>query len=1167
WRLMFPTAVAGPDATRVVPASAADFAMVSRDGGTATITAGSSSVDITIATAADLIQEPVESFSVELVSGTETGGGPIVGSGLSVSTTMGSAAATIEASDDGGSSGVMSVDMTSTAMAPQSVDEGNAAAFSVQLVRGASTPPDIAASSTNMPTSSVAVDVSYTVSITMQQGGSAADNPMDNLDISGVTDCAGAEVSYTDAADGATIATGCVRIPAGSSSQSFTIGAVFDNLDEGTTAEELVIQLTSVAVPMNSGLQAPEVSSTAADTTRSANINNVNTARTLAIAATTASADEGGDLVFTVTVDGEPVSEAFMVAWTVSAGAADISGETSGMVNFGISSMRTQTQTITLRAADDAESEAAETVTVMLTDPCTSGSVCDVGGRAGLTSAQTPAMQLVTPEANGAIRESDRPVTVQLTAPPTTNLGTAVEGDAADFTVSFAESVTTTAAVEVDWTITFPAVSDSVNPASAADFAATTGTFSIPAGMNTATLSITSTDDAVNEAIERYIVTLSSPRGGGAIAAPVLHATSSGTASISSSDPVRVRLARRAGQSGAVREGNTAEFTVSLSLAVDGSPGAVSGGAICVPFQVDVVSQAPVNTAGTGADIEGVSDCDGNPVTVRLTTLANQVDVASLAEGGVLIPAGQSSADFSIGARFDGVEETANEDMVVEITDPTPRAGAEAATLARESLRTVTVPIENVNSLRTLEVSAATLTGDEDSASMPGGAEAFVSYTVGITGENLAEEVSVTWSLAGADGANLPGATASGQSGLGRNHGGDHEADFGRARIAEAGGGTVNADGISGTLIFPVGAPTTRTVQVPVVQDARNEGAERLTLTVADPCPATGVCMVGGGGGGSTPALQLGAGERAATLPASDPAMLRITRVGSGTVVSGEGITYQVSLGNTFLNGRSVPVVASAPLMVMVPLRVGGADSGQSFTVEVPLGQSSGQATVSDTVLSMALSGQSGRPMLSLGMASVTGAPGPSGSEAMVMAPDPSDPADSANLPAPVQTAAWELTRTGGGAEAPEGGSYEVTFTLRGSDTPAGGLSFDWSIAGSAATDGGAPAVAADFARTAGYACGAAAVGATCTALPSGTVRFTAGNTSQTIAIAVRDDSADNQGEGRGPGGTIRAEGFTLRFTALSGTDVGRVEYAAGSQLPGELQVDIPALRADLSVA
>ena len=80
-------------------------------------------------------------------------------------------------------------------------------------------------------------------------------------------------------------------------------------------------------------------------------------------------------------------------------------------------------------------------------------------------------------------------------------------------------------------------------------------------------------------------------------------------------------------------------------------------------------------------------------------------------------------------------------------------------------------------------------------------------------------------------------------------------------------------------------------------------------------------------------------------------------------------------------------------------------------------------------------------------------------------------------------------------------------------------------------------------------------------------MRFTAGNTSQTIAIAVRDDSADNQGEGRGPGGTIRAEGFTLRFTALSGTDVGRVEYAAGSQLPGELQVDIPALRADLSVA
>jgi len=626
---------------------------------------------------------------------------------------------------------------------------------------------------------------------------------------------------------------------------------------------------------------------------------------------------------------------------------------------------------------------------------------------------------------------------------------------------------------------------------------------------------------------------------------------------------------RRAGQTGTVREGTTAEFTVSLVLATAATPAATSGGDICVEFETTVLSQMPHNDATSGPDLDQVTDCDGAAVAVS-DQFSN---TPSGRNGGVLIPAGQSSATFGIRARFDGVEETSNEDMTVTLAAATSRAGAGSAALpSRDADRSVTVAIENVNSLRTLDVSAAALSGDEDSASMPGGEAAFVNYTIGITGEDLTEEVSVDWSLAGADGANLPGASAAG-SGLARQHGGDHTPDFGRATVVEAGGGTVNANGISGTLVFPVGAaPVARTVRVPLMQDALNEGAERLTLTVTDPCPATGVCTLGGGGGGSsmTPALQLGTGERTETIPPSDPAMLRITRVGSGTVVSGQGVTYEVSLGSTFLNGRSTPVVASAPLTVEVPLQVGGADSGQSFTVEVPTGQSSGQAEVPDTVIAMALSGQTGTPMLSLGMASVTGAPGPSGGAAMVTAPDPTstDPAVLANLPEPVQTAAWELSRTTAAAEAPEGGTYEITFTLRGSDTPAGGLSFDWSVTGSAASDGGEAAVAADFARAAGYTCGAAAVGATCTSLPGGTVSFSAGNTSQTIAIAVRDDSADDPGAGRRPDSMIRAEGFTLSFTALSGTDVGRVEYAAGAELPGTpLQVDIPALRADLSVA
>ncbi|MDD9827402.1 MAG: hypothetical protein OXU92_03340, partial [Deltaproteobacteria bacterium] len=724
------------------------------------------------------------------------------------------------------------------------------------------------------------------------------------------------------------------------------------------------------------------------------------------------------------------------------------------------------------------------------------------------------------------------------------------EGTAANFTVNFSEPVTTTEAVVVSWRLDGL---DAAGAASDGDFQAASrlGEVSIAPGQRSVRLPITATDDAVNEAAETFRVLLLGARGGGAIAAPLLHSTPSANASIAASDPVTLRLR---GPANTVREGGDAEFSVSLALTAGGAA-ATSGGDICVMFATEV-SQSTTLAAGANPNTAANPDitvrgCDGNPVAISAT---------SQATGGFVISAGQSSATLRIPVRFDDEDEgSALETLRVALTGATHTALSGAAALTADTTA-ATAMLQNVNALRTLEVSAATLTGDEDSASMPGGAEAFVNYTVRIAGEDLIEEVTASWSLSGADGANLPGAAA---SALARNHGGDHTPDFGAASIAEAGGGTVNADGASGTLRFPVGAPTSRTIRVPVLQDALNEGAERLALTVADPCPTTGVCTLGGGSSGGAPALQLATGERAATIPASDPAMLRITRQGSGTVVSGEGITYQVSLGNTFLNGRPVPVRASTPLMVMVPLLVDGMDSGQSFTVEVPSGQSSGQATVSDTVLSMALSGQSGRPMLSLGQASVTGAPGPSGSEAMVMAPDPNDPADRANLPAPVQTASWELTRTlPGGLEAPEGGSYEVTFTLTGSDTPAGGLRFDWSVTGRPLSDGGEAAVAADFARADGYTCGAAAVGATCTVLPSGTVRFAAGNMSQTIAIAVRDDSADNPGEGRGPGGVIRAEGFTLSFTALSGLDAGRVEYAAGSELPGALQVDIPALRA-----
>ncbi|MDD9819166.1 MAG: hypothetical protein OXU61_13705, partial [Gammaproteobacteria bacterium] len=159
---------------------------------------------------------------------------------------------------------------------------------------------------------------------------------------------------------------------------------------------------------------------------------------------------------------------------------------------------------------------------------------------------------------------------LQIAAPA----GNLSEGTAANFTVSFADLVTTTEAVTADWAISFPTAAPSVVPAAAADFAAASGTVSIDAGTMSANLPIAARADNRNEAAERFTVTLSNPSGGGAIATPRLHAASSVNAAIAASDPVTVRIA--APSPAAVSEGGTARFPVTLSGASAGSAAAVT---------------------------------------------------------------------------------------------------------------------------------------------------------------------------------------------------------------------------------------------------------------------------------------------------------------------------------------------------------------------------------------------------------------------------------------------------------------------------------------------------------------------------------------------------------------------------------------------------------------
>ena len=857
WRLKFPTAVAGPDATRIVPAVLADFASATRSG-TATIPAGMSSADFTVTTAADLIQEPVETFIVEL-HGTPMGGGAIAGSGLAISTTAGEDTATIARSDDGGGSGVMSVDMVPTA-STQAVDEGAAATFTVRLFHASGQPGQpvdlrTTGPSPAMGTSSVAICVSYTVAITMQRNPSMDANTAENHDIGGVTDCDGVAVSPVVAADGATLATGGVRIPVGRGQQSFTVNARFDNIDETATAEEMVVTLSAAEVPTNSGVTAPGLGANT-HIRRTANIANINAARALSISGPASAVDEGDMLEFTVSVTGRAIQTPFNVEWRVTAGEGEIdtaatpASDTLRFADIG-------DMTISLATRDDALSEPADTVTITLTDPCPDSGVCGIGGRAGIANAATPALQLTGNAASGTVRESDRPVTVTIAAPA----GDLAEGTASNFTVSFPESVTTTAAVTVAYSISFPAASTTVNPAVAADFSALTSSVDIPAGMATVNLPITALDDAIFEADEDFTVTLTSVSGGGAIAAPVLAAAARANAKIDASDPVTVGIARATGQAATVVEGGTARFTVSLALTADTTMTATAAAPICVMFGTAVNQQMTANTAAQGADIT-VTDCAGAPVTV--------VAGSGGASGGARIPAGASSAIFGIGARYDNYDEgmtaetlavtlSSAADTDANFTYPTVSTAASPGNVA-------SVGITNTNAARSVTVSAPADAVPEDAGTF--------NFTVTITGEAVTQGFQIPWTI-----------TA------------------GSATVS--GGGADISSATSGMLRVPTASARmqTLTIAVTVTDDSAAENDETLMLALTDICSgrAATACSFGGRPAGfdTAPTVVVSTTAATATIGQSDQTVTLQIAAPGGDLTEGTAADFTVSFSES----------------------------------------------------------------------------------------------------------------------------------------------------------------------------------------------------------------------------------------------------------------------------
>ncbi|MDD9818326.1 MAG: hypothetical protein OXU61_09380, partial [Gammaproteobacteria bacterium] len=692
YAISFPAA-----SSSVNPAAAADFS-APLTGLTVTIPAGMNSVNLALAAADDAIHEADEDFTVTLTG--VSGGGAIAAPALAPANPVSpgdparAAAAKIGASDP------VTVSIADLAGA---VREGATAEFTVNLAltSGGAT-----------ATSGADICVMFGTAIATQQG---AANTGNNADIA-VTDCAGAAQTVT-AASG--VASGGVRIPAGQSSATLAIGVRYDGIDEGATAESLTVTLSSAA-DEDADFAYPAVSIAAAGNADSVDLANVNAARRVSVAGPSGTvAENAGSLDFTVTVVGEPVTQAFQVPWTITAGSAtvsgadaDIGGAATGMLNVPRSSQRMQTLTIGIPVVDDDISEDTETLMLALTDICASRSVaaCDFGGRpAGFENA--PTVAVATAAATATIGESDRAVMLQIAAP----VGNLSEGTTATFTVSFTEAVTTTEAVTVNWAISFPTAAPSVIPAVAADFAAASGTVSIGAGTMSANLPITARADNLNEAAERFTVTLSNPSGGGAIAAPALPAMSSVNAAIAASDPITVGIA--APSPATVNEGGTARFPVTLSGASAGSAAAVT-----------VTYTAAFTATSTGM----FTDSGGGSIVIAAGELSGAIELRI---------APSTTLD----------DDSLDETIAVTLGAIAVAAGGGSATAASSPGNAARVTVNWITATHTIALSAA-----NPSAVAEGAAAMFtVTRTAGV---DLVTPVAIAWTVGAAAGGNAAAA-------------------------------------------------------------------------------------------------------------------------------------------------------------------------------------------------------------------------------------------------------------------------------------------------------------------------------------------------------------------------------------------------------------------------
>ena len=824
-----------------------------------------------------------------------------------------------------------------------------------------------------------------------------------------------------------------VAVPAGSASLDVTVKALADE-DEEEGQEHMSFMVFREDSLVNED--------TWADTGVNIESGDAGVVKQLAVADAEATEGEDPSLDFVVTL-------APAAAWTVRVDYATRDGTaragsdytaTSGSLTFAPGDTA---KTVSVPVTDDAVQDTPETLTLRLSnaDPPYDTTSVDWG-------SEEQGVLVVDSVATGTIRNTEdqaEPRTVSVSD------ASAAEGDAAVFTVSL--SAASDGEVTVDY-----ATSDGT-AAAGEDYTATSGTLAFQAGEVTKTISVPTTEDAVDDGGETFTLTLSNASGAG---------LGDGEAT------------------GTIRNTGTA-----------------------AELSADFPESAYTSKRHTGSDdrpqvvvafSEAVADFDGNTPSVTVTG-ASGLSVQTHTEDGLdnaymffMTPDGDGDVTFTLvadAACASGGICTAGGTVLTQVpaalTIPGPDAEASSLSVAdAEATEEEDAAMEFVVTLNPAAGDAVTVdyatsdgtaTAGEDYTATSGA----LTFTAGDTRKTISVPITddaeddggetFTLTLSNASGADLDDAVAAGTINdddespaavsvsdasaaegdavaftvsLSAAAGEQVTVDYATSDGTAAAGSDYTAE--SGTLTFAANE-TSKTVSVATTDDSVDEEDETFTLTLSSPANAT-----------------LGDATATGTINDDDVSTTPLTASFSDMPAShtGEEFTFGLAFSEnvelSYVTLRDTAFAVTGGEVKTARRQQQGSNQAWNITVE-PSGQGAVTITLPETTdcgASGAICTGDGRPLSHSLSATVAG---------------------------PVGIPAVSVSD----ASAAEGDA--VAFTVSLSATSSRQVTVDYATSGGTATSG------TDFTAE------------------SGTLTFGANETSKTVSVATTDDSVDEDDE------------------------------------------------------